>query len=412
MLARPHRSRSTTPPDAAFWAVATAFAVTMLGTTLPTPLYVYYQREIGFSTLMTTVIFSAYAAGVITALLLVGQASDVIGRRMTLIPGLLLAAMSGAVFLVAHDLDLLLLARFLSGLSAGIFTGTATATLVDLARDRHRATLVATLANMGGLGFGPLLAGMIAQFTDAGLQAPYVVHLALLALVASGIWRMPEPVPVRSPREIRPTRLSVPSAIRALFVRAAMAGFAGFAVLGLFTAVVPTLLRVLLGAPGPAVAGMVVCGLFAASLFGQLVLFEPLRGRAMPAGCALLSMGAIVLAAGIATGSLLMLLVAVALAGVGQGISFRAALGSLNAAAPPARRAEVTSTFFLIAYLAISVPVIGVGAAAQVVGLQRAGVAFGVAIAVLAAAAAVSVLMARMPLPATRGDEPQGEASL
>jgi len=42
----------------------------------------------GFSTLTTTVIFSAYAAGVLAALVLFGQISDAIGRRRTLLPGL------------------------------------------------------------------------------------------------------------------------------------------------------------------------------------------------------------------------------------------------------------------------------------------------------------------------------------
>ena len=47
--------------DTALWLVAGALAVTMLGTTLPTPLYVLYQQQCGFSTLTGTVIFSAYA---------------------------------------------------------------------------------------------------------------------------------------------------------------------------------------------------------------------------------------------------------------------------------------------------------------------------------------------------------------
>jgi len=53
-----------------------AFAVTMLGTTLPTPLYVLYRQRFGFSELMLTVIFATYAGGVIAALLLFGRLSD------------------------------------------------------------------------------------------------------------------------------------------------------------------------------------------------------------------------------------------------------------------------------------------------------------------------------------------------
>src|SRR3954447_26192550 len=82
------------------FVVATyAFAVTMLGTTLPTPLYSIYQERFGFSELMITVIFATYAAGVIAALLLVGRASDVVGRRPILALGLGFSALSAVVFL-------------------------------------------------------------------------------------------------------------------------------------------------------------------------------------------------------------------------------------------------------------------------------------------------------------------------
>jgi MFS family permease len=53
--------------------------------------------------------------------------------------------------------------RLLSGLSAGLMTGTATAALTETAGagPGRRASLVSTTANMGGLGLGPLLAGLL-----------------------------------------------------------------------------------------------------------------------------------------------------------------------------------------------------------------------------------------------------------
>src|SRR5205807_4344559 len=114
----------------AFALTAYAFAVTMLGTTLPTPLYPLYRVRFGFSELMITVIFAIYASGVIVALVLVGRLSDEIGRRPVLLPGLAFSALSAVVFLLAQGLVPLLVGRVLSGFSAGTFTGTATATLV------------------------------------------------------------------------------------------------------------------------------------------------------------------------------------------------------------------------------------------------------------------------------------------
>ena len=67
--------------NAAFWIVGYTFAVTMAFSALPAPLYVLYQARDHFSTFMITVIFAAYAAGVVASLFLAGHLSDWAGRR-------------------------------------------------------------------------------------------------------------------------------------------------------------------------------------------------------------------------------------------------------------------------------------------------------------------------------------------
>jgi hypothetical protein len=71
-------------------------------------------------------------------------------------------------------------------------------------------------------------------------------------------------------------------------------------------------------------------------------------------------------------------------AGVGQGLSFRAGLASVTSAAPAERRSEVASTFFVVAYVAISLPVVGVGLLAALTNLRTAGEVFSAAVALLA----------------------------
>jgi MFS family permease len=84
------------------------------------------------------------------------------------------SALSAVVFLLAQGLTLLFIGRVLSGLAAGTFTGAATAMLVDLAGEDkgQRAAQVATAANMGGLGLGSLLAGLLAQFAPVRCRCP------------------------------------------------------------------------------------------------------------------------------------------------------------------------------------------------------------------------------------------------
>ncbi len=146
---------------AGFALASWAFLVTMFGTTLPTPLYPIFQQRYGFGELLVTVIFAIYAFGVIAGLLLFGALSDEVGRRPVLAAGLAFSAASAVLFLFASSLVPIYAGRILSGFSAGIFTGTATAALVDLAPrgNRRLATQIAVVANLGGLGLGTLAAG-------------------------------------------------------------------------------------------------------------------------------------------------------------------------------------------------------------------------------------------------------------
>jgi MFS family permease len=377
-----------------FVAVAYAFAVTMLGTTLPTPLYVLYMARFGFTELIITVIFATYAAGVIAGLLLFGSWSDQIGRRPVLLLGIWFSALSAVAFLVANSLGLLLVGRLLSGFSAGIFTGTATATLVDLAPAERRATatLVATLVNMGGLGAGPLLAGVVSQWGPLPLRLSFWIDLGILIPAGVGIVLMRDPVRSRGKTTLRIQALRVPHEARAIFVRAALAGFAGFAVLGLSSAVAPAFLGTL-GVMSRAAVGAVVFGVFAASALGQFLLEVIPERIALPIGCMGLIAGMGAFASGLAASSLALLILGGIIAGLGQGLSFRAGLAGVNGVSPPEQRAEVASTFFVVAYVALSLPVIGEGVLAEAAGLRTAGLLFAGAVAALAAV--VLVLLAQ-----------------
>ncbi|MGV9849795.1 MFS transporter [Streptomyces sp. NPDC003442] len=371
-----------------FLAAAYAFVVTMCGTTLPTPLYSLYQREFGFSSFMVTVIFAVYAAGVIVALLLLGSVSDFIGRRPVMLAALVLSGLSAMCFLLAEGLPELFAGRTLSGLSAGLATGTATVTVIELAPERRRraATLLATGANLGGLGLGPLLAGVLAQYAPAPLKLVFVVDLVLVAVGAAVVLALPETVRTRSRPPLRPQRLRVPREMRSTFAAAAMAGFAGFATLGLFTSVSPTFLSEVEGERNLAVAGAVAFSVFAASIAGQALGRRLGPGRSLPGGCAVLVAGMAAIAVSLAIASLELLVLGAVVAGTGQGLSFHAAVRVVTERSPADHRAEVTSALFVLMYLAISIPVIGVGALTVVVGLRSAGLIFTGCVALLAVA--------------------------
>ncbi|MDX3236022.1 MFS transporter [Streptomyces sp. ME03-5709C] len=370
----------------------------MAGTTLPTPLYGLYRERIGFSELVVTIVFAVYAIGVIAALLVAGDFSDVLGRRPVLLTALGLSLLSAVCFLLQGGLPLLFAGRLLSGFSAGLLSGAATAVVLELAPEesRARAGFAATAANMGGLGCGPLLSGILAQYAPWPVRLPFLAHIALLVAAFAVARALPETVEVRSPRPpLRPQGMVVPPRTRAAFVPAGLAAFAGFSMLGLFTAVAPSFLALTLGEDDLAVTGLVVFSVFCASTAGQMLMGRLGVRRALPAGCLALTAGMAVVAVSLVVESLPVLVVGALVGGLGQGMSFRAGLTAVSTVAPDEHRGATISAFFVVAYVGISVPVVGVGALTLAIGLRDAGVAF--AGYVIAVSAAVGAHLLRRP---------------
>ena len=374
--------------------LAYAFAAIMVGTTLPTPMYALFAEELHFHVLTTTIIFAAYAGGVLAALLLFGRWSDVVGRRPVLLAGITMAAASAVVFVLADSVPELLIGRVLSGLSAGLFTGTATAAVIEAAPEawRGRAAAVASVVNIGGLGLGPVLAGVLVQYAPRPLDLSFVVHLALTVAAAVAVLCSRETSPRQGKLGLQ--RLAVPVEARSVFVVAALAAFAGFAVTGLFAAVAPSFLAEVIGIGNHALAGLIAGMIFLTSAVAQVVARSMNPERAVALGCAILIAGMATLAVALHVGSLPGLIAAAVVSGIGQGISFSRGLAAVSERTPPDRRAEVSSTYFVVAYVAIAVPVIGEGLAAQAWGLRTSGVVFAVAVAVLAAGCLIAILSA------------------
>ncbi|MEU6664356.1 MFS transporter [Streptomyces sp. NPDC046821] len=367
------------------------FAVCMAGTTLPTPLYGLYQDKFGFSELTVTVVYAVYAFGVIGVLLLTGNVSDAVGRRPVLLAGLGCAAASAICFLSATGLGWLYAGRLLSGFAAGLFTGAATAYVIELAPPGggRRATFVATAANMGGLGCGPLLAGVLAQYAAWPLYLPFAVHLTLVAASAAVLLWLPETVSERRPlRTVRPQRPGLPAPVRPVFGPAATASFVGFSLFGVFTSVSPAFLAESLDVHNHALSGLVVALAFFASTAGQLAVGRVGTERSLPLGCAALFAGLALLAGALRWDLLALVVLSAVVGGAGQGLSFRAAMSAVAEASPPDQRASVISTLFVVAYAGISVPVIGVGVLTGPIGLEGAGLVFIACMAALVTTAA------------------------
>lgn len=378
-----------------FIGISFIYLMIMSATTVPTPLYPIYQAKMHFSLFMGTVIFATYILGVLVALLGFGRWSDVVGRRPVLTAAVCAALLSSALmllsdFLAEVALPVLLLGRFFVGLAVGLFVGTATATLVELAPSRlkDKSTFIATAVNVLGLGLGPLLAGIMVEHVPPQLQSVFWVLLACFGLGLLIIWRTPETVNVKPGARLRMQHLALPSNVRPAFLQAAIPGFTGFAAVGLFGAVSPDLLN-RMGISDSVEQGWIVFLVFAASGATQLLVKPMPLARTMQAGCVLLAVGALIIMLAVIRDSWTMLLAGGIVASVGWGAVFAKGVAHVSESVAVAERAGVTSALFVCFYIGLTAPAVGVGAAALKWGLTDATIAFALLMATLAIAALI-----------------------
>lgn len=386
------------------WLAAFAIGLLYVGSTILTPLYPTYRREFHFSELIVTAVYAVYVIGNLAVLFFFGRLSDQIGRRRTVLIALALTCGSTLLFLFAGSAMWLFPARILNGFAAGLGAGALTAWIAELEprRDRGRAARVASAFNVGGLAFGALLAGTLAQFAPWPLRTSYIAFLLLLGVMIVLLWSARETVaePVRTARELslRP-RIGVPRELRWAFVAPAAIAFAAFALGGFYAALAPELLVRSLHHREPLLIGGIVALFFACG--AATVLLERTRDSraAIIAALALLWAGLCLLMLAEALRSMTLLVLASILTGASMALGYRGSLQIINEIAPEHQRAELVSSYLLVCYSANSLPVIGVGLLSLLVSIATAHRVFAAVLVALATLACAIGLRHLPPVP-------------
>lgn len=411
-LAAPRLSR-----QAGFWAVAFSFLALSAFSTVPSSLYGLYEQHDHLSSLTITVVYAVYAVGIVVSLLLAGHLSDWYGRRAVLLPALAAASVAAVVFLAWRTLSGLLVARVLTGLAVGAAVATATAFITDLDAGpggvaTRRAGIVSTVANIGGLACGPLIAGVLARYAPAGLTLPFAVFLALLLAALGMVVLAPEGHAAVHPRpRYRPQRLTAPPNARGPFAAAITGAFMSFAVGGLFAGLTGTLLAGHLHQSSPALTGLVIFLTFGAGVLVQTTTTKVPAHRLVAAGITPMLAGLCLLVVSAWTSpSLALFLIAVIVAGAGLGAVLRGSLTVAISTTSPDDRAGPLATFFTAGYLGVSLPVVGVGLALQHLSPRLTLLIF--ALAVGAGILAAAPILIRPPQEATRQHEPDDDCAM
>ncbi len=382
--------------DIGFWLVGGVFAAAMAFSTIPAPLYGYYRERDGFSTFMITVIFAAYGVGVIASLFLAGHTSDWFGRRRLIWAALAAETTAAVIFLVWPALPGLLVARVATGVGVGLVTATATAHMGELhavsrpGQGPARADRMAVLANLGGLALGPLVAGLLAQYVAHPLTVPYLVFLVVFVVAAGLVWTVPETVDLGSPRpRYRPQRVSIPAVGRPQYYAVAVAAFAAFSILGLFTSVSSGFVSGTLHHTSPLLSGSITFVVFGAAATAQIAAAGVPADRQLRVGLALVAAGVLILTGGVWGSSLALFVVGGVLAGAGAGLSFKGALSTAAGLALPESRSEAIAGLLLVAFIGLVLPVVGIGVATTSVSLPSALLGFATGLLLVTAAVGI-----------------------
>src|SRR6187399_1277138 len=88
----PAAARWRLPATAAFPLLAVLLFAFFVAGSAPSPLFVVFQQQWGFSPALLTVAFAIYAIALLATLLVAGSLSDHIGRRPVVFTALLLQA--------------------------------------------------------------------------------------------------------------------------------------------------------------------------------------------------------------------------------------------------------------------------------------------------------------------------------
>lgn len=381
-------------PTQALWLVASLVASFLAASSAPSPLYALYREAWGFSNLMLTVAFASYAFALLLALLVFGALSDYRGRREVILLALVIEFVSTLMFWQADSIAWLIGARVMQGAATGIATSVLSASLLDL--DRVRGPLINSVAPMVGMALGALGTSVLVQFAPAPTRLVFDVLLVVFAVQGVLAFYLPETV-ARRPgawQSMRP-KVAVPAAARATMWKVLPVNTAQWALGGFYLSLGPTLARHITGIEAPMIGGGLIATLVLSGALAILFVRNRPPMAVLAGGAMVLAVGLLLTLAGMHLHSTALFFFGTFVAGLGFGSGFNGSVRSLVPLAEPHERGALMSSFFVLSYLAFSLPAIAAGLSAGLFGLQATGIGYGVVLVVTVLLALLLMGLAR-----------------
>ncbi|HFO0262376.1 TPA: MFS transporter [Serratia marcescens] len=350
--------------------LALALMSALLNSSAPTPLYPLYQHELALSSVSLTIIYGAYAAGVLISLFGVGNmAGKVKDLRSMIVPALLVVLLGALLFSVASSFFMMFMARLLAGVGTGALTGAANIALVRFGPQDggKNAALVATLSFTTGLALGPIFSGVALQTGFHTTSLPFIIIMAIAAVAALGVM-------LRWPREAVAAQADSAAADNAPVAKSSLADglratggkfflcagalFICWAVAASILAIGPSVAEKLLDMQSRGVFGYVVAVYLVIAGISQILSRRINARHSLMFGCLAQALSVGVFAVAIQIHSLALAAAGMVIAGYAYGAIFVGSATLVNLISPKASHARLISLFYVIAYIANWVPIL------------------------------------------------------
>ncbi len=174
-----------------YWTIWTTVALDLVGFGIIVPILGRYAERFGASGLTVGFLFASFSLAQLLCAPLLGRLSDRIGRKPVIVISLVGTAVGSFVTGAAGVLWLLFAGRIIDGASGGSLS-VAQAAVADLAPEAERPRLIGLLGAAFGVGFvlGPAIGGLAAL---GGPHVPFYVAGVLASINAvAAVIRLPE----------------------------------------------------------------------------------------------------------------------------------------------------------------------------------------------------------------------------
>ncbi len=352
--------------------VTSSLLMITLSVNLQVPLYKTYAEAAGYGNGPVAATFAAYVVGLLPVLIMLGGISDRIGRKPTMLLGLLSAFLANLFIILDPSIQTLFIVRILQGVGVGLSLGAGTAFLAEILENSAQVANIAGVVVTLGLGSGSLITSVSLLLRRGGVPLSYLGVTAATMICFLGMLFLPATRRTHTRSMIRLPLVSIETLTYCVAI------FLAWSLTGVIIATIPGELE-RLGLTGW--SGFVV---FLAICTGALC--QPLSRRLGPtrslvAGYLLLGLAYLGLLAGVWYPSLNLILAASACSGASSfGFLY---LGGLAAVVGSSghEKARAVSGYFLFAYLGLGLPCTFIGYLADQSGLLTALVEFGSALA-------------------------------